>query len=139
MCIRDRYYAGLLGSARLKPAVYYRLSQCAFKEGDTQEGKDYADKLKNEFPQNPETKFNKELYPVSDFYSVQAGSFGSPANADNFRDKLISKGYDAYIQETESDGKKAYRVKVGRLKSRPEAVQLEGKLSTEGYPTKITP
>jgi len=134
-----QYYAGLLDNAKLKPAVYYRLSQCGFKEGDTQEGKDYAGKLKNEFPQNPETRFNKELYPVSDFYSVQVGSFSSPANAGNLRDKLISKGYDAYIQETEADGKKAYRVKVGRLKSRPEAIQLEAKLSSEGYPTKITP
>ncbi len=134
-----QYYSGLLGNARLKPAVYYRLSQCGFKEGYAREGKDYADKLKNEFPHNPESKFNKELYSVSDFYSVQVGSFSSPANANNLRDKLISKGYDAYIQELESDGKKAYRVKAGKLKSRPEAVQLEGKISSEGYPTKITP
>jgi tRNA-2-methylthio-N6-dimethylallyladenosine synthase len=136
------YYEELLNtndSVKLKPAVYYRLSQCAFKEGAAQEGKDYADKLRNEFPANLETKFNKELYPVPDFYTIQVGSFSNSNNANNLCSKLISKGYDAYIQEADADGKKIYRVKVGRLKSRAETIMLENKLSSEGYPTKIAP
>ncbi len=133
------YYRRLLDDNRLKPAVYYRLSQCAIKEGDVQEGRVYAEKLKTEFPLNPESKFNRELYPVNDFFSVQVGSFSNPVNANNLRDKLSARGYDAYIQEAEADAKKSYRVRVGKLKSRSEASLLEGKLSSEGYPTKITP
>jgi len=75
----------------------------------------------------------------SDFYTVQVGSFINFTNARNLRDKLTSKGYDAYLQEADTSGTKAYRVKVGRLKSRPEVTQLANKLSSEGYPTKILP
>lgn len=136
------YYQELLGvnaGIKLRPAVYSRLSQCAFKEGSIQEGNDYAEKLKREFPANFETGLNREFSLLSDFYTVQVGSFNSPANANNLCNKLISKGYDAYIQELDRDGEKIYRVRVGRLKSRAEAVQLEKKLSSEGYPTKIVP
>lgn len=137
------YYTDLINSnprTKLKALLYYRLSQTAFKRGDTQQAKEYLDKLKKDFPSNLEVELNKDLYSLSDiYYSVQVGSFEKSANAMNLRNKLIEKGYDAYVQEAETSGSKTYRVKVGRLSSRLEAVELENKLSSEGYPTKIFP
>ncbi len=137
------YYNELISSnprTKLKAMAYYRLSQVGFKKGDTQAAKEYLDKLKTDFPSSLEIKLNKDLYALSDiYYTVQVGSFINTVNARNLRDKLISKGYDAYLQDADTNGVKTYRVKVGRLKSRPEASQLENKLSSEGYPTKIIP
>ncbi len=137
------YYSKLINSnprIKLKALLYYRLSQIAFKIGDTQQAEEYLDKLKTDFPSSPEIKLNKDLYAFTDiYYTVQAGSFVNFSNARNLCDKLISKGYDAYLQETDTHSAKTYRVRVGRLKLRQEAIQLENKLSSEGYPTKIIP
>lgn len=138
-----QYYSGLLDMnphTRFKAQAYYRLSQASFKIGDTQAAKEYLDKLKNEFPSSPERNLEKDLGSVSDiYYCVQIGSFANPGNANRLRDKIISKGYDAYVQEADLSGAKSYRVRVGRLKSRNEVVSLEGKLSQDGYPTRIIP
>jgi tetratricopeptide (TPR) repeat protein len=137
------HYSQLLNTnpaTKLKAQAYYRLSETAFKAGDTQAAKNYLDKLKNEFPLSPEKNIDKDLYAVSDIcYSVQVGAFANPNNANRLRDKLTSQGYDAYVQEVDANLTKSYRVRVGRLKSRSETEQLEGKLSQDGYPTKIVP
>jgi tetratricopeptide (TPR) repeat protein len=139
----QRYYEELLNfnpRTKLIASLYYRLSQIGFKKGDTQAAKEYLDKLKKDFPSNLEVKLDKNLYTLTDiYYTVQVGSFVKSTNARNLCDKLINKGYDAYVQEAETNGTKIYRVKVGRLKSRLETAQLESKLSAEGYPTKIFP
>ncbi|MDD5166227.1 MAG: SPOR domain-containing protein [Candidatus Omnitrophica bacterium] len=136
------YYTELLNThirLQLTPLVYYRLSQCAFKQGNVEEGNGYLSKLKKDFPSSLETSLNKELDNSSGFYTVQIGSFTNPANANNLCNRLINKGYDAYSEEAGTDGKKVYRVRVGRLKSRSEAVEIRNKLSLEGYPTNIIP
>lgn len=131
-------------ATKLKAQVYYRLILIGFKKGDTQEGKEYLDRLKKEFPASTELIVNRELCVLSNyssdfFYTVQVGSFTQAKNAHNLTDKLIQTGYDAYIEETDLRDTKTYRVKVGKLKSRTEAVQLQNKLSQEGYPTRICP
>ncbi len=125
---------------KLKASLFYRLSQVGFKLGDTKTAKEYLDKLKTDFPFSPEIKLNKDLYAFSDiYYTVQVGSFVNPANARSLCNKLIAKGYDAYIDEADTSGIKTHRVKAGKLKSRQEATELENKLLSEGYPTKILP
>lgn len=139
----EHYYKDLIVSnphTKLKAIVYYRLGQVGIKKSDTQKAKEYLDKLKEEFPLNLEIKLNKDLYTTSYiYYTVQVGSFINPSNAKNLCNKLIDEGYDAYIQELDTGGKRIYRVRVGRLNSRLEAVQLENKLSSQGYLTKIIP
>jgi len=129
----------------LRPQVYYRLSQVAFKKGDPQLGRDYLDKLEKESPQNIETKLNQDLLtwaesPAGVYYAVQVGVFSSSINAKNLTEKLVQSGYPAYIQEASAaPQEKMYRVKVGKLTTRPEAEALKNKLSQEGYPTKVCP
>lgn len=136
------YYKELIESSavgKLKALAYHRLSQCAFKQGNTLEGKEYLDKLNKEFPLNLEAKLDKDISLPADFYTVQVGAFNSPVNAHNLSGRLIKKGYDAYVQELVSAGEKSYRVRVGKLSLRSEAAALKNKLSEEGYPTKIFP
>ncbi|MDD4979664.1 MAG: SPOR domain-containing protein [Candidatus Omnitrophica bacterium] len=137
------YYKELLNvdpRTRFTASLYYRLSQIGFKTGDTQQAKEYLDKLKKNFPSSLEVKLDKELYSLTDiYYTVQVGSFAKASNAGNLRDKLIKRGYDAYTEEAQMNDARVYRVKVGRLKLRSEATQLENRLSGEGYPTKIIP
>jgi len=131
-------------NTKLKAQAYYRLSQIGFKEGDTARGKEYLERMKHEFPSNMELKLDKDLCVLFDatpgfYYTVQVGSFSKENNARNLRDRLVKKGYDAYVEEVNLGNKKNYRVKVGKLKLRLEATQLQTKLSAEGYPTKICP
>lgn len=135
----QRYYQDLINS-KLKAAVYYRLSQCAVKLGDSQVAKEYLDKLKQEFPLSLETRLQQELYPPSDiYYTVQVGCFSRATNAQNLVQKLTQKGYPAYIEEINTHGKLNYRVRAGKFSLIQEAKETARKLSQEGYPTKVFP
>jgi len=142
-----KYYEELIastGNVKLKAEAFYRLSQLAFKKGDTARAKEYLDKAKQDYPLNPELELNKDLNKLSRasgdiYYTVQVGVFSKQENAAAFRDKLSKKGFSAYIDEAEFEGVKAYRVRVGKVKSPQEAAQLESNLSAQGYPTKIYP
>ena len=122
-----------------KPAILYRLSQLEFKQGAYQKGNDYWFKLKRDFPLSPELRLTKGIasinIPVNDSgeYSIQVGFFTNSANANNFKNTLLSKNYSAYV---ESFGA-GFRVKVGRFKSQKEALDLESKLSGDGFQTKV--
>ncbi|MDP2927623.1 MAG: SPOR domain-containing protein [Candidatus Omnitrophota bacterium] len=124
-----------------KPAVWYRLSQLESKRGDHQKGNDYLFKLKRDFPLSPELRLTKGIMSInipandSGEYSIQVGFFTNSVNANNLKSTLLSKNYPAYI---ESFGT-GYRVKVGRFKLQKEALDLEGKLSQDGFATKVCP
>jgi len=124
-----------------KSAILYRLSQLEIKRGNHQKSNDYWSKLKRDFPLSPELRITKGLgvinLPVSQAgeYSIQVGFFTNSVNAHNFKNTLISKDYPAYV---ESSGE-GYRVKVGKFKLSKEALELESKLSQDGFPTKVCP
>lgn len=126
--------------SKMLPILYYRLSQCAYKQGNIQEAKGYADKLKGIPLQSPEEMNNFNSCPISsDFYSVQVGSFSKPANADSLVKKLVAKGYDAYVEPIVAQDTRSFRVKAGHLKERKDAEDLAVKLNQDGYPTRICP
>ncbi len=129
---------------KLKAQAFHRLSQVGFKQGDTGQGKEYLEKLRQNFPLYTEAWLDKELCVLPDlssgaYYAVQVGSFASSVNAKRLTQKLIDKGYSAYMENVKTEGKTIYRVRVGKVNSRQEAQTLEDKLSQEGYPTKICP
>ena len=82
----------------------------------------------------------EQLILESQFFAVQVGSFLDRAIAEGMAGELQKKGEYAYIVETTSqDGKKFYRVRIGKFQQFDEAQKLEIKLSKLGYPTKIYP
>lgn len=127
------------GVSRLKAALYYRLSECEAKLGNTDAVKDYLDRLKQEFPSNIESGLGSCSLERDFYYSVQVGSFLSKTNAENLARQLERKGYSAYVEEGTSQGAAIYRVKSGKLATRQEAVKLESQLSGDGYPTRVCP
>ncbi len=61
-------------------------------------------------------------------WSVQVGSYANDQEAQHFVAQLKQKGYDAYVDEAQVQGKTWHRVRVGRLPSRTEAETLQKKL-----------
>jgi len=128
-------------NSRQKPAVLYRLSQLELKKGNHQKGNGYWFKLKKDFPLSPELRSTKAIPLVNasvnnqSGYSVQVGFFTSSANANNFKGTLIAKGYSAYVESFSA----GFRVKVGKFNTEKEALELESKLSQEGFQTKLCP
>lgn len=139
----EGYYGQLAkngADSRLKAQAYCRLSQVGFKEGDNAKAKDYLDKVRQYYPLNLEIRTDRDIYTSANiFYSVQVGSFSNGDNARKLVRKLSDEGYLAYLEEAISEGKTIFRVRAGKLNTRQEAEALEGKLSQEGYPTKIFP
>ena len=125
----------------LKAAILYRLSQSGFKQGNNSEGNEYLLKLKKDFPLSSELKLTRGIPQVKsvaqgrDVYSVQVGFFSNRENANNFKAKLLIKGYPAYVEESSG----GCRVRVGRFKTEREALDLGSKLSQEGFSIKICP
>jgi len=129
---------------KYKAVLYSRLSEAAYKRGDVEGGKKFADKLKEEFPLNLESSIEKDNCSLAEFsngtfYTVQVGCFSNLTNANNLRNKLSRSGYDAFSEVSSVKGKPLYRVRVGKFSKRDDAAALEDKLSQEGYPTKISP
>jgi tetratricopeptide (TPR) repeat protein len=84
-----------------------------------------------------EAKRELQADPDSGDYYVQAGYFKTKANADKLNEKLLKKGYESYIATIVRSGQTFYRVKVGRLKSKPEADALAAKLKADGHFVKV--
>ena len=128
-------------NSNLKPAILYRLSQLEFKKGNSQKGNDYWFKLKRDFPLSPELRLTKSIPLIkmevneTGEYSIQVGFFTNSVNANNFKNTLLSKNYPAYLENSGA----GYRVKVGRFKLQKEALDLENKLSRDGFQTKLCP
>lgn len=126
--------------SKFRPQAFYKTGLCAAKLGNIQEAKEYMDKLNQEYPSNIEIALEKCLSAGSGFYyTVQVGAFSNSENAKNLLEELTRKGYPAYIEEVEAGGRVSWRVRVGRPRLRSEIIELENKLSREGYPTKIYP
>ena len=68
-------------------------------------------------------------------YSIQVGFFTNNVNANNFKNTLISKNYPAYVESLGT----GFRVKVGKFNSEKEALDLESRLSGDGFQTKVCP
>lgn len=97
---------------------------------------DYLRQRLAEIPQAPKPLKQMGVEEVHTL-SVQVGSFTKPQNAEALASKLNSKNFDAYVYKIPQD--RMYRVRVGHLRNRSEAENLEFRLKKEGYPTQICP
>jgi DedD protein len=61
-------------------------------------------------------------------WSVQVGSYPVKKDAEALAKRLKDKRYDSYVVAAEVRGKRWYRVRVGHLASKEEAVRLQKKL-----------
>lgn len=64
-------------------------------------------------------------------YNVVVGSFGSKENAENMKNKMVGRGYKAFLVQNESG---MYRVVAGGYDSRPDAMSVRDDIRST-YPT----
>jgi cell division septation protein DedD len=69
---------------------------------------------------------------------VQLGSFASRANADRLAHQLKEQGFGASVSQATS-GRHLYRVRVGPVRDRTAAAQLQSKLKAAGHSGSIVP
>ena len=63
---------------------------------------------------------------------MQAGAYGSQAEAEQQRAKLAMMGMEPKIQEREVNGRTMYRVRVGPFAQREQADEVRVKLQAAG-------
>ena len=66
-------------------------------------------------------------------YKVIAGSFSDRENAENHLNKLIQKGFGAFISTTVIDNKNFYRIQAGAFADRENAEAFVAKLMNAGF------
>jgi DedD protein len=71
-------------------------------------------------------------------WTVQLGSFASRANAERLVLDLKAKGFAAFSTESDSGGRKLYRVRVGPPGDHSSAEALGARLRTAGHPGTLT-
>lgn len=123
----------------LMSLVYFRLGQTNLKLGHWQEARRYLRKTKDKFPVSLVSGLAARLLEYEYFFTIQVGSFKDYKRAKSLTNELVAKDYDSYIIEIKVDNDRFYRVKVGKLSSRKEAIQLKERLSRQGYPAIICP
>src|SRR5574340_1596724 len=67
-------------------------------------------------------------------YTVQLGAFVERDNAERLKTVLGWKHQGAYIMKAEVSGKTFYRVRIGKSRTKDEALGLARSLAEEGYP-----
>jgi len=71
-------------------------------------------------------------------FAIQVGSFKEISNAARLKTALELKYNGVYITETEVDGSRFYRVRIGKFNIRDDVYQVAKTLADEGYSVLIT-
>jgi len=120
--------------------IYLKLARTNLKLGEWSKARDYLKKIMGNFPNSMEAHTARQLLEEKQYFAVQVGAFLDQSRAEKLVEELTQKGEYAYIVETvDREGKKFYRVRVGKLALLDGAQKLEGKLKSLGYPTSIYP
>lgn len=123
----------------ITPLVLLRCSQSNIKLGNWDQGGNYLQRLRNEYPNSMECQLAESISISKEVFCVQVGSFGDEVNAKEFAKKLRAEGYDSYLDCATVDNKPLYRVRVGTCATIDEAERLKSTLNSCGYDTKIYP
>ncbi len=119
--------------SKLKPAVYYRLSQLGKRTANSQKELEYLAKLKSEFPRSPEVLSNKEFLPGNGNIPVILNAPAPAVKPDLNTSAPVAKSAEP-VEEIISGG---YSVQVGAFSSLDNARSLTLKLRAQGYSSYI--
>jgi tetratricopeptide (TPR) repeat protein len=120
--------------------AYLKGARIYLKMARWQDADGYLRKIVNQYPNSPEAGIARQFLEEKQYFAVQVGAFLERGRAETLSLELRDKGEYAYVVETvDAQGRKFYRVRVGKLALLKEAENLKGRLSTLGYPTAIYP
>ena len=75
----------------------------------------------------------RSVYSSRGKYAIQVASLGTSSGASRLRSRLSSRSFRAYISRATVNGKRYYRIKVGRFKSYSRARQVLASLKRTRY------
>jgi tetratricopeptide (TPR) repeat protein len=113
---------------KLKPAVYYRLSQLGERSGDSQQQREYSEKLKREFPKSPESGLTVKLFPDTRMAQVESLKTILPDD----RPSQVER-----VSVVKPDIEGIYCVQVGAFSKELNARNLAQKLKDKSYPAYV--
>ncbi len=140
-------------------AALFRIYSYYYALGDYRKAGESVEKLKNNYPYSPYTSIAKKYLPTGDQpviqrttpqtqqrieekeiaqtvpvnyrYTIQAGAFTNPANAENLKTELLRKGYTTEIKEKVVGGTVFEIVIVGKFTTEGEAKSFLQKVNRE--------
>ena len=134
-----QFFAGNYPNSAFYPLGLLKLAYAKRKLGKWDEVADCADKLTRQFPRSFEAKQARKLAEADRFFTVQVGAFVDRKNALALMRKLQVDKFEPYIVRQSLQGKALYKVRVGKLKQRKDAVRLFNSLIDKNYPAQIYP
>ncbi|MBI3990710.1 MAG: tetratricopeptide repeat protein [Candidatus Omnitrophica bacterium] len=126
--------------SRILNIALFQLAKCYLHKGKWQNGKDALKELTLTYPSSFEgQQANAILKNNEFFFTIQVGSYKYEVNANEAKDALKKKGYNAYISKGIIEGRELYRVRVGKFDTFNEAQKIQEKLRKEGLVCVIFP
>jgi len=113
---------------KLKPAIYYRLSQLGERSGDSQQQREYSEKLKKEFPNSPEAGLSVKLFPDARFTQARSLKAILPEVPPAAVEQVLA-------EKTVKNG--IYCVQIGAFSKELNANNLAQKLKDKSYPAYV--
>lgn len=120
--------------------IYLKLGRTNMKLANWQDAHRFLKLVVSQFPESLEYDLAMQFLEEKQYFAVQVGSFTDRDRAQGLVEELILKDEYAYfVESSDREKKKHYRVRVGKMSRLAEAKILESKLSSAGYPTRIYP
>ncbi|MFH0732549.1 MAG: tetratricopeptide repeat protein [Candidatus Omnitrophota bacterium] len=123
----------------LNSLAYLRLGQSQRRLGKWQEAKQSLSTVINDFPNSFEKAQAQEELSKEFYYYIQVASFSREANAMKLNKAIKAKGFDSYVTKIYKDKDKFYRVCVGKIENKDDALSELKKLKANGYKAEIYP
>jgi tetratricopeptide (TPR) repeat protein len=115
------------------------MGRAHLKEGNWSDAEAALKETGRRFPGTFEAAAADELLKAGLFFTVQVGTFSQKENAEEVIHQLQSSGYAAYLMPHQRSDRVLWRVQVGKVHTRAEVLQVEGKLRAEGLETIVHP
>lgn len=120
--------------------AHYNLGMAARAAGQWDKARAAFQEIVQRHPMSFEATLAQQVLQHGEFaFSVQVGAFGVRANAARLQRELVRRGYAAIVDQTTADGRPIYRVRVGQVATRDEALQSAARLRQDGFPAKVVP
>ena len=127
-------------AAAWEPQILFRKAQSQRRLSLWQEAKASLEEILGRFPNTGEALEAKGILQEGDLYfSVQVGAFRTKANALKLLTECQRRGYNPQVSEGILQGKRLYRVRLGRYANRKEAEEAAERLKTQGLPAHVVP
>ncbi len=136
-----RIYRSLLDAECIsQPRTLYQLAESSLRAGDTAEARRRFEQLVSTYSDSKYAETARvKLRSGLDVFRIQAGAFSIRSNADRLRNRLIQKGFPAYIELSHLNGTTLYCVRIGRFDSWREAERKAAEVRRTGFHATVVP